>query len=83
MPKKKSKKIIRTAISNRLRNTFGDLQETLGKRKFKRNIKKASKALATKLKEFGPEDKSKQQAVKIKEVEVTATSPENPASSYN
>ena len=52
MAKKQSKKIIRTNISNRLMQTFGDLEPALGKKKFQRNIKRASKALAARLKGF-------------------------------
>ena len=55
MAKKQSKKIIRTKISNRLVQTFGDLESVLGKKKFRRNIKKASKALALQVKDLGLE----------------------------
>jgi hypothetical protein len=48
--KKIIKKTMRQQISARLESTFGDLQQALGKTKFKRNIKKASKALAEDLK---------------------------------
>jgi len=55
MGKKQTKKVIRTSISNRLVQTFGDLESVLGKKKFRRNIKKASKALAMQVKDLEPE----------------------------
>lgn len=49
--KKTTRKDIRLQLAKRLEETFSDLQEKLGKSRFKRNIKKASKALAASLKE--------------------------------
>lgn len=47
-----SKKKIRLHISEVLENTFSDLQQVIGKARFRRNIKKASKALSANLKDI-------------------------------
>jgi hypothetical protein len=44
------KKTMRRQIESRLEASFGDLQQALGKTKFRRNIKRASKVLIADLK---------------------------------
>lgn len=48
--KRSTKKILRNHIARTLVEVFNDFEQQLGKRKFRRNIKKASKALLTDLK---------------------------------
>ncbi len=53
------KKNLRKSIISRLESTFGDLQQGLGKNKFRRTIKKAGKVLAADLKKVKlPSDES-------------------------
>ncbi|HTE32046.1 MAG TPA: hypothetical protein VK666_16810 [Chryseolinea sp.] len=69
---KKTRKTVRNTVSNRLRETFKDFQEILGEAKFKRNIKKASKAMAKEVKGLTKgSDEVKKKAVpsKVKKVE--------------
>lgn len=49
---KMPKKEIRRKIAKELENVFRDLEDTLGRSKFRSNIKKASKALTTNLKRY-------------------------------
>ncbi len=69
---KKIRKTVRNTVSNRLKETFKDFQEILGEAKFKRNIKKASKAMAKEvkgLKNDSGEAKKKPAPSKVKKVE--------------
>ena len=50
--KKTSKKTIKSQLTERMEKTFSDLAQPLGKTKFRRNIKKAVKALSQNLKEI-------------------------------
>lgn len=51
---KSLRKTVRKDIKARLEATFGDLQQVLGKSKFKRKIKKVSKLLAADVKPLKP-----------------------------
>lgn len=48
------KKEIRSKIASKLQETFADLEKKVGKNSFRKNIKKASKALVRNLKETAP-----------------------------
>jgi hypothetical protein len=61
---KSARKKFRTQIVSRLESTFSDLQNSLGKTRFKRNIKKAAKALITDFKDVSP--KTNKQAKKAR-----------------
>jgi len=69
---KKTSKTVRSTVSNRLKETFKDFQEILGKEKFNRNIKKASKAMAKEVKDLkkgSGEEKKKAVPSKVKKDE--------------
>lgn len=73
-----SKKTAKTQVTETLRLTFDGLQEKLGKKKFEKNIKKASKALLEGYKETAVKkeatSKKKTKTTKKK----TAAEPEAP-----
>lgn len=50
MAVKKSKKVLQQKVAETLKTTFGGLKDEISPKKFKRNIKKASKALVAGLK---------------------------------
>lgn len=69
---KKARKSVRNTVSNRLKETFKDFKEILGDEKFKRNIRKASKAMAKQVKSVkkgSDEVKKKAMPSKVKKVE--------------
>ncbi len=65
--KKTFKKTMHQQVSDRMEATFSDLQESLGKATFKKNIKKASKALIAEMKKT-KDDKVKKVKKEIKKV---------------
>jgi hypothetical protein len=67
MSSKKIKKNLQLKVAERLTATFGDFQKDMSQKKFKRNIKKASKALLAGLK-TAPEKRSTSKKVKSEKI---------------
>lgn len=66
--KKISKKTIKSQLTERMEKAFSDLAQPLGKTKFRRNIKKAVKALSQNLKEIEETTSKKVKKVAVEKV---------------